>query len=291
MYRKERNFRAAAIPLGFPYVPELRFGFFGNNLVICKDDLQDDSGAVLGILAIDGGAVRPVTKTTTNILAGRSAVFATSKRYLYRLAQGTLLASETFGSGNILDRPVTMVFPNQCWFTCDPSPRGREVILGVNRDMANLMWFVATGESKAGGPVRFSHHNADVAPLEAGESVLDMNAKFSGSSVLLLRKTRKAGKERVRLDIVNAETGASELKEVVDPNQLTQWESIHGKAFAGGVVVHPTDDGIVREVLQGHAAQTVGNTKTVVSSDDEILPFEGGLIVVRSSKILLVTKQ
>ena len=284
--RKERNQPAVTIPLGLNADNALRFGFFGANVAICRDDLQNDSGAGIRIVALEGATARAVTATTTNILAGRSAVFATSKRYLYRLAQGTLLACETFGSTNLLDRPVTMVFPRQSWFICDPNPSGREVLLGVNRDMANLMWFTATGENG-----KFSHHDAKVTALEAGETVLDMTARFNGNAILLMRKTRLGGKERVRLDRLAADTGASEMAEVIDPNQFSQWESIHGKAFAGNVVVHPTDDGIVREVLQGHASQTIGNTKAVVSSDDEILPFEGGLVVVRHNKVLLVTKK
>jgi hypothetical protein len=289
LYRKEPEAHVVRNDVGLAFQSGMRFGIFAGTLVICADDNEDEDVGALYLLEVTPQGPRPVTTTTTSVLAGKAPVFATSRRFLYRIANGILLREERFGADDLLPRPVTTVFPGQCWFTVDPNPGAdHETVFGLNRDVSQETWFVAYGDHDG---QNFQRQDVAIPPLEDGESMKDLSVRFHQDRVLVMRRTLLGGVERVRIEIVHARTGDVMQSEIFDPNDKSQWDSIHGKGFAGNTVMHATDDGLVAESLQRQTAQPLAGSAAVVSSGDSILPYGSDILAVHHFKVSLISKQ
>lgn len=287
LYRKDENQPVVKINVNIGYQRGMKFGVFQNTLIICADDPQNDELGDLYLLDISTNSADFVKQTTTDVMAGKTPVFATSGRFLYRLAGNMLIREARFGSTDLLPRPVTQVSRNQCWFTADPNPSaGRETILGLNRDVAAEHWFVSVSDP-AGN--QFSSHNVALAPLKRGESLRDLSVRFDGPKVLLMRQTMYRGQQRTRLDSINADNGVVENSDVLDAQTNTQWDSVHGKAFKNGRVMHATDRGIAVENLADHTTRILGGTAPITSIDDQLHPFGSGILAVRHNRVSLIS--
>lgn len=284
-YRKELVGAAVRRPLGLNYERGMSFGFMDKTLVIASEGSATDDTGELYLLDITAD-IELAARTSSEILAGRSTVFATSARFLYRLAGGMLVREKRFGPKDMLSVPVTQVFRNQCWFTADSNPiSDRETIFGVNRDVRAEHWFVSVGTK---GGEYFETHSVPIEPLARGESLQELKVHFDESTILVVRQTTVRGKLQVRLDTVDANTGAVTNHEVIDPALQNQWDSVHGKAFKRGMIMHPTDSGITTERLSDHRTRSIAGTAPIVSVDDLLMPYGAGILVARHSKLSLV---
>jgi hypothetical protein len=281
--------RIARHDLKVAYKPTMRVGLTRDLLTVSSDDDPDADTTPLYLLRITPQGLAPLKQLSTTVYRGQGPVSASSQRFIYRLAQTVLLACEPFAEHDVLERPVTQVFENQCWFTCDPDPEdGTEVLCGFNRDRSLMRWFISTCPP---GQTSFSTKEAPIPELNRGESLLDLSVTIRGGECLVVRRTKLRGKERVKLDLIDAETAALRLSTEVDPAVQTHWESIRGIGFAGGVVMHPTDQGIVREDLGTGQSSVMKDSQRLVSSDDTLLPYQGGILRVASNRLVLISKR
>ncbi len=287
LYRKPELGSAERTGLAFTHAADRTFGIFGDVLVVADDSGTTDDVTRLFLLELSAGGVRPLKQLTTNVFAGRSPVFGTSRRFLYRLAGNSLLRTERFGIDNVLEETVCDVFQNQCWFACDPNPPSGEVILGMNRDIATTFWFLSTSDADG---KRFETRSVEVPPLEAHESLLDLVIRFTADDVLLVRRTRRAGQERVRIDRIGVKDATVNLSRVLAVIDHPHWDEIQGLAFGGKIVMIPTDNGIVRVRLDTFDAQTLPGTQSVSAADDRLFVYGGDLVTARSNRVCALRK-
>lgn len=274
---------------GLPFRQTMKVGLHKGVLTVADDADPDADLVSLYLFGVGPGGVRPIKATTTTVLRGQGAVTANSNRFVYRLAQSMLLACERFGEHDLLERPVTQVIENQCWFTCDSHPSdGIEVLCGFNRDQSLIRWFVSTCPT---GQTTFTTRDVPVSPLRRGETLLDLGVYIRNGECLIARKTRYRGIEHVKLDLVDAKTFT-----VVYSTELTianhpQWESVRGKALNNGVVMHATDRGIVREEVRTQQTTVLKDSQSFVTPDDLLFPFDGGILKGGSNRVGLIGKR
>ena len=72
-----------------------------------------------------------------------------------------------------------------------------------------------------------------------------------------------------------------------EPRTDERYRSIHGQAYGAGYILHPTDDGIVKETI-GKKAETIGGTEPYLSSDDSIVAYSHGLLVIKDRSVGLM---
>ena len=279
----------ARLDTGIRLQPSMTVALHQDTVVIADDADPDADVATLYLLDIATGVVKPVKATTTTILRGQQAVMAASGRFVYRLAQNMLLACERFGDHDLLERPVTQVFENQCWFTCDPDPHdGTEVVCGYNRDRSHTRWFVSTCSK---GQNTFTTREIEIPELRRGESALDTGVYIRDGQCLIARKTRFRGIDHIRLDLVDTATNGLLHSSDRDLSAHPEWESVRGKGFAGGMVMHPTDRGIVREEVKSLKSVVLKDSTALVTPDDRLLPYAGGILRIGANRISVIVKR
>lgn len=287
LYRKPEHGSSERTELGLAVTPSRSYGIFSDVLVIADDSGASDDTAPLFLLELSAAGVRPVKQLTTNVFAGKAPVFGVSRRYLYRLAGNSLLRAERFGTDNVLEETVCDVFQNQCWFTCDPNPVAGEAILGMNRDIATTFWFLSTTDAEA---KRWQTRTVAVPPLELHESLVDLAVRFSADDVLLVRRTRLAGQERVRIEKISLADATITLSRSFAVIDHPHWDTVSGIAYRGQIVMIPTDNGMVRVRLDTFDAQTLTGTQSVSAADDRLHVYGSDLLTARHHTVVALRK-
>lgn len=270
-------------PLPFNTPTSAWFGAFSDSFVVCPDPSLELSELHIVDLTPKGAQLR--RSLTTTAFAGGRAVFATSDRFLYRIAGRSVLCCEKFGSNEVLERTVMQAHEGQTWFTAGRNLGPKlEVLAGFHREFSGLKWFVVRGDGRSF--TRFD--NLSVQPLEPGESMIDHEVYFSPDSVMVVRATRKRGVDRVRVDVVSVTDGTLLQSFLIEGLALGPWERIHGKAYANGLVMHPTDQGIVREKLADRSQNPLLFTQNHVKSLDDLDRLGGGIMVKKTDRVLVI---
>lgn len=285
VYQRDRGGNVRKTEIGLQYHSRMKFGVFSDHLVISVDEDENDYNGALYILDMSGGNITPVKQTTTGIFAGQGPVFATSRRCLYRSAKNVILCGERFAANGIVERPVTQVSEGQTWFSChQATAKEQEVLFGFNREVDQMHWFLSVGERS------FTTARVLVSELRRRESLLDLSVRFSEKALLLMRRTRYRGADYVYLDRVEIPSGVVLSNEVLEISTHPHWDSIRGKAYVGNTVMHALDSGILKENLDTHQTQALPGSAQVASAEDSLLPYGGGVLVVKHNKVLFVTK-
>lgn len=259
----------------FSYRRGARYEIFAHYLVVCPDpvleqlEIYDPTNPGQALL-----------RTTTEVFGGGHAVFAGSREHLYRIAGATLLKGDIQFGNQLVERSAATTMKNQTWLVVSPNNRtGDEMVLGFHRVIKDYFYFLVIGGS---------HFDIAVSALEEGERLLETSVRFASDSVLLLRRTRKNG-----VDLVRIETIGRDGKVVVsirqEAKQLPLYANLHGKAYAHGVVLHPTDDGIVQERLADQRQTRLDATAAYIDAGDALVSFGDGLLVVKEDRLLLLT--
>ena len=128
--------------------------------------------------------------------------------------------------------------------------------------------------------------------LDDNESILDVSIEFAATSLLFMMKTEIKGTTFTRVFVVDF------FGKVISNYRLQSLPSdthrnIHGKAFAKpsdtcGMVLHPTDDGIVQGTLEAtKVTQEVllSESEQFISDEDNISLYRKGILVA-SDKLL-----
>ena len=167
----------------------------------------------------------------------------------------------------------------QTWFDVEPEAK-RELIFGFDRVINDYKWFL----------IRNGFQFAvDISPLDKGESMIDKTIRFSQSSVLVLRKTVKRGKEYCRLDLIDNQTSQVKITKKFEIIDKPHFGNIHTCTYARGVILIPTDDGLIAENIESESQKKFPNTANYVDADSQLWPYENGIVVVSSEKVLHLT--
>lgn len=228
-------------------------------------------------LDVSGDTPKPITKTVTDIFSpNRKAVFKASATSLFRIAGSTLLCGEV-RDGKLIERPLRSVVDGQTWFTVDPTSSEPFVfgLFQVLRQQA--FWMIKD----------LSIFEPRLPELESGEALVDIGVKFSSQGIYVLRQTQKFGVDFLRKELVDGQG------QVVFSQKLkledAPYPEVHGQAYATGVVLHPSDDGVVQEEVETGKLKTFAKTKGLVSEKDTLSRVPGGLLVVKDDRVLLLT--
>jgi len=238
-------------------------------------NLNPGSGQLLLLIDLTGDKPQGLAQTTTNLFGNQQAMFGCSGRYLYRIAGGMLMRGE-IKWGQLIERPVTGVLENQTWFAVAPetSP-GNETILGYSRLFNAYEFFLINRDGR---------NTAEVALLQAGESLVDIKVVFSGGLVLLGRRTRLLGQDWLRLEVLNSAGKVinSRRAKVEDFGNI---QSLTGIAFAHNLALLPTDEGTLRVDLASGQQILLTNTQPHVGDGDGLIPFGRGLLAISDNRV------
>jgi len=205
----------------------------------------------------------------------QNAVFRVSGKHLFRLVGGQLIDTEV-GKGGLLNRPIRATIEHQSWFSIssDPSP----VVVGFQRVLRQqFFWLHRDGFST----------DLVVPPLDLGESLIDITVKFSGSSFLIIRKTKLKGSEFIHFNSFD-KNGTVINSSRIEAGKLPS-DRIHGQAYAGGKLIFPTDTGAIRyDPATGSQSGFQATVKTV-NSGQSLFAYSTGLLVVDPKHVSYLT--
>lgn len=256
----------------FSYEPGTRYEFGDGILVV-----NPAGSSEIFVLDISGNTPTPITKTVTDVFSpNRKAVFKASAKSIFRVAGSTLICGEIV-NGKLIERPLRSVIDGQTWFTVDPTSPDPFVfgLFQVLRQQA--FWMIKN----------MSIFEPKIPELEKGEVLVDIGVKFSAQGVYVLRQTQKAGVDFLRKELVDAQGRVIFSLKV--KREEAAFSEVHGQAYAMGIVLHPSDDGVVQEEVESGKLKTFAKTKGLVSQKDTLSRVPGGLLVVKDDRVLVLT--
>jgi hypothetical protein len=259
LYTKEPG-QAAQRKMLFRWLPGASYRFMQDYLVVNPAGSPD-----LMMLDITQGEAKPLLKTTTGQFNGQ-AVFATTAEALYRMAGGMLLRG-TFKYGQLVERPVTAVLEGQTWFEVSDGAHDEEVITGFSRVFREWHWFQVTHNERR----------------ELAISQPDANEIVTGWAVkpgLILRQTRQAGLDFLRLDGLDAKGAPlfSQRRKFAD-------ENIAGGLYSAGVALWPGMDGLVKERIEPGQRAELPATGPYVNNGSVLDHYNGGILAITDNRV------
>lgn len=258
--------------------------FDGQFLVVSEDPTDKD----VMIFDTTGSQIKGITKKPVSTFGGEK-VFSGGQDRLYRVYEGFLLRCQfSLKYGTMTDENINAVIKNQTWISA--SPYG-STVFGLQRAFNVFTYFVYSFDKNPKG----EFWTKSLTDLEDNESVIDIATYFCGSSILLMLKTEITGKTFTRVYVLKEDQQI--IKYRVPALASDTHRNIHGKAFmfanGKGVILHPTDDGIVQEMLaapdQPGAQSLMSETEPFIAESDSLLPYEKGIIVVGDKQINHIT--
>ncbi len=253
---------------------ESRFDVFDKYLLYCQNAYDDEP--LIDVLDISGTSIQKLGQTVTNRFGDRGAVFRGNAKYFYRTIGGSLLRCSLQLGHMIVDELVNTVMNKQTWFDVDVDAE-RELIFGFDRVIKDYKWFLIKNGSQA---------DIDISPLDQGESMIDRTIRFSSSSILLLRRTVKNGKDYCRLDLIDNQLNRVKITKKFEVIDKPHFGNIHVCAYARGVILIPSDDGLIAESIDNESQKKFPATANYVNADSQLWPYENGIVVVSGEKVL-----
>lgn len=256
----------------FRWLPGATYGFMDECLVV-----NPFGSAELLLLNVGKtGQVTPLLKTSTGRFEGQ-AVFAATARYLYRLAGGMLLQGE-LKNGQLIERPLSAVLEDQTRFSAFQEGTG-EIVIGFSRVFKNYEWFCLDKGGRSVWPV---------TPLETEETMLDFSIKPGGAETLLIRQTRQAGLDYVRLDVVSS--GGSLLLAQRRRVEVTDGFENPGRGlYRAGVAVWPGNKGLLKERLSQGLRAELSAAGPFLNEASTLLGYQDGLLAVTDNRLWKLT--
>ena len=256
----------------FRWLPGATYSFMADCLVVNPFG----STELLLLEMGESGQIKPLFKTSTGRFEGQ-AVFATTARYLYRLAGGMLMQGE-LKNGQMVERPLSAVLEDQTRFSAFQEGTG-ESIIGFSRVFKNYEWFCLGKEGRSVWPV---------TPLEADETMLDFSIKPGGAEDLLIRQTRQAGLDYVRLDVVSS----GGLLVLAKRRRVEETDGLENPAkglFRAGVAVWPGSKGLLKERLSQGQRVELSAAGPFLNEASTLLGYQDGLLAVTDNRLWKLT--
>lgn len=254
----------------FDNIPGARFEMTADLLFVNPPGSND----LLAVNLADGKVFGKIP--TEEFVPMRRAVFHATDEYLFRIAKGKLVYGR-LTSGRLEEKILRQVMEDQTWFWVDPSSDDPSVFGFFQVLRQQMFWMYKNG----------SHFDVEIPDLEPTENVIDISAKFSSQGVYLIRKTKDMGKVWIRRDIIDSEGKvkfSSRMEESKHPNP-----SAHGQAYSTGVILHPTDAGVMLEEIASGSTKIFDATKGFVDSGDILFRYGSSLIVSKSDVVYQIT--
>jgi hypothetical protein len=180
-------------------------------------------------------------------------------------------------NGGYEERILRSVMEDATWFWVDPASESPYVLGLFQVIRQQAFWMIKEGK----------FFDVSIPQLGSSEVLMDISAKFSSRGVLLLRKTQEAGKNYLRQDMID------DLGKVVFSNKIEESNHpnphAHGQAYSTGLVLHPTDNGIMQEKVQTGETKIFPSTKGHVDSGDKLFRFGASVIAAKQDRVLKIT--
>jgi hypothetical protein len=217
------------------------------------------------VFDISENKLKPITKTMT-VKYQEDPVFCCSKDSLYRLTSNAVLKGQ-ISNGHFIEQEIVPAIENQTWIQVGQNDLG----LGFYRIFNKYQFFVFS---------RKGRFEIEVNDLKG--QIIDFDVKLSMNTLLLLRKNLENGRTYSHLHLIDDHGKINETRseESLGSDLL---KNIYGKAFAGSVIIHPTDAGIVIE-KHGDISLKV-STENFVSSSSQLFLYKQGILVLNDNKV------
>ena len=170
----------------FDTIPTATYAFMGDYLVISPNPASDE----LMLVNVAGDKAQGADKLTTAAFGLGERVFGANANHLYRIANGYLMQGE-YRYGQYVERSIMAVADQQTWFDVAPN---QDVVFGLFRTFNNHDFWLLNGNER---------FDVKLPALEQFEFMTEINVKFNGDSLLVLRQTQLNGVERIRIDEVS----------------------------------------------------------------------------------------
>jgi len=257
----------------FNFVPGAEFDIFKNYLVFCPNPKENLSE--LFIFDLKENQIKGVHKTTTETYAGGKAVLGTSANNLFRLANGMLMKG-CFQNGLYTEKIVLTTMQNQTWLSFN---HDTDHIVGFFRIFNRQNWFTVNSHGQ---------YELQLPELDSGEVLLDVNVQYTLNSFIILRKTRLAGVDYVRIDLFN--NVGTDFKPVYTKKYKVSeklfFEHFGNQIVSSEFILYAYDNGIVKEDLRTGREVLFGSTKDYVSSENTLFRFHDTILVVTKDRVI-----
>jgi hypothetical protein len=264
------------------------YGFFNSYFVVCNDPYSTPT-MDLDIYKIDGKNLLSIGKSSTIGLENGEAIYATSCRFLYRIAGGGLMKTDLMGN-RLFDKQVTQVFKGQTWFTVDSSSNSEnEIIFGFDRALRDYQWFIIVGDKKGD---RYVNNTVKLPVFRKNEKLEDFVVYFNPKSVLLVQKTIYRGKSFIRYFVIGFD-GVVKKDVLIGDNDVGYefWENISGKLYQNSSILHVTVNGVVKQDLNNDSYSPLKDTFGIIGINDSLAKFGSKIYVSRNDTILTISKK
>ncbi len=252
-----------------PFVFDL---FAGRYLVVGQT-----AKSVLRIFDLQSN-LRLIETSACGLFQGQPS-FACTKNNLVRASNGWMYIGRVDATLGYVEDRVQATMEGQTWFD---GSAVNNTIFGFQRYFSNLGFFLYSFD---GTPKFF---DVTLPALDINESLLDTAVYFTENSVLVMLKTEIKGKTYTRVNVIRSSSGELLSQYKLESMPSDTHRSIHGKSFmrpsgSYGFILHPTDDGVVQEVVDKNRVGKLtlfSETEQFVSESDCLISQGSGILVV-----------
>ena len=96
------------------------------------------------------------------------------------------------------------------------------------------------------------------------------------------------GVDKTRIDLVKVSDGSVLSSRTVRTIDEPQWDVVGGKAYGNKKVLHATSRGIISENVETGDTRPLDGTQKCVGSDDALDRLGGGILVVKTDRVLMI---
>lgn len=272
LYVKEQLCKPRRIVL-FKAIHGAKYEVFDRYLVVCPDPYADEPQ--LYILDISSDKPQPVTNTVSDRFGDKKSIFGGTENSFYRVIDGMILRGQIPFGKDLVENVCATGMERQVWFEASPS-LDQELFVGMYRVFEKYEWFLVRDGKQL---------MVKIPQLEKGESLIDQSVKFSVSKILLLRRTRKAGEDFCRIEVLDTGSGEVVSSRKVSLTDNPHYGDIQTVAFFRGTILFSTDEGLLAENSGSGNQKLFSATKNYVTQGDTIWPYQDGVLIVSSSTV------
>jgi serine/threonine protein kinase len=260
----------------FKEIPGAQYALLHNTLIINPPETTD-----LLCIDVSGPHPRALCQAATSIFAGdRHALFQVSDTHLYTLLNHALIRNN-ITDGSLRSQALRTIMEQQTWFRVAPVESGdRPMILGYFQVFRQqLFWLLHSHQT----------YDIHIAPLEPEETLMDLAVYFSQQDILLRRHTQQQGIDYLHTEVLDKQGtvlfSAPRVRRSHHP-----YPSLHGSVYASGMLLHPSDDGIIQEHITRGTCKAFSATSAYVHADTILELYTAGLLLVDENQVLYLVQ-
>lgn len=210
---------------------------------------------------------------TANFVGTHQASFRANGRFVFRIVAGQLMAGE-MRSGQFVEHAIRPVMNDQTWFVVRQDSQDKPTVCGFFQVFREQRWWlIFEGQL---------FDNLPLTDLAVGETQTDVLVRMDNSSALIMRQTQQAGVDYLHIAVVDSRGRVTNKPRIKATEPLP-----HGAAYAHGVLLSATDDGLKQE--KDGSVKMFPQTKGVIEGGDTLYAYGNGLLVVKEQTVTLVS--